>query len=125
MGGARRPRLRPARRRRGRRATGPGSPASARHGSPAPRRYSRKGPDGGARVGSRAGPGARQMTITRAGLAFCSALVIFGVVVAAPALVLVGLLGLLALGVSGLWGRFGLRSLHYERTIGRERTLWG
>lgn len=65
------------------------------------------------------------MTITRAGLAFGSALVILGVVVAAPAFVLVGLLGLLALGVSGLWSRFGLRDLHYERSIGRERTLWG
>src|ERR1035437_1711412 len=125
MGGARRPRLRSARRRGGGRAPGPGSQAPARHGSPAPRRYSRKGPDGGARVRSRAGPGARQMTITRAGLVFSSALVLLGVVVAAPTFVLVGLLGLLALGVSRLWSRFGLRDLHYERSIGRDRTLWG
>jgi uncharacterized protein (DUF58 family) len=65
------------------------------------------------------------MTITRAGLVFGSALVLLGVVVAAPTFVLVGLLGLLALGVSRLWSRFGLRDLHYERSIGRDRTLWG
>jgi uncharacterized protein (DUF58 family) len=65
------------------------------------------------------------MTMTRAGLVFGPALVVAGAVLAAPEVVLVGLLALLAAGVTGLWSRFGLRNLHYERRMGRQRTVWG
>ena len=27
--------------------------------------------------------------------------------------------------MTGVWSRFGLRNLHYERIVGRERTVWG
>jgi uncharacterized protein (DUF58 family) len=65
------------------------------------------------------------MTMTRAGLVFGPALIAAGAVLAAPGVVLVGLLALLAAGVAGLWSRFGLRNLQYERTFGRLRTVWG
>ncbi|MGA2512616.1 MAG: DUF58 domain-containing protein [Candidatus Limnocylindrales bacterium] len=63
--------------------------------------------------------------MTRAGLAFGLVLVAAGIGLAAPGLVLVGLLDLFAVGVTELWSRFGLRDLHYERRIGRERAVWG
>jgi uncharacterized protein (DUF58 family) len=60
-----------------------------------------------------------------AGLRFGPLLVVAGALLAAPELVFVGFLALLAAGLSGLWSRFGLRKLSYERTFGRERTVWG
>jgi uncharacterized protein (DUF58 family) len=63
--------------------------------------------------------------MTRARLAFGPALILLGVILAAPEIVLVGLLALLAIAVADLWSHFGLRGLRYERTIGRERTVWG
>lgn len=63
--------------------------------------------------------------MTPAGFEFGLALIVAGVVLEAPEVVLVGMLVLLALGVTGLWPRFGLRQLHYERKIGRGRTVWG
>lgn len=63
--------------------------------------------------------------MTRAGLAFGLALVAVGIVAAAPGLVLIGLLAVFAASVTELWSRYGLRGLHYERTIGRDRAVWG
>lgn len=63
--------------------------------------------------------------MTRLRLAFGPVLILLGVIFAAPEVVLVGLLALLAVGVAELWTRFGLRRLHYERTLGRDRTVWG
>jgi uncharacterized protein (DUF58 family) len=63
--------------------------------------------------------------MTRVRLAFGPALILLGVVLGAPEIVLVGLLALLATAVAELWSNFGLRGLRYERTIGRERTVWG
>jgi len=65
------------------------------------------------------------MTLARAGRLFGPVLLAIGAVLASPGLVLVGLLALLAAGMNGVWSRFGLRDLSYERTIGRERTVWG
>ena len=65
------------------------------------------------------------MTMTRAGGLFGPALIVAGAVLASPGVVLVGLLALFAVGVTGVWSRFGLRNLHYERIVGRERTVWG
>jgi uncharacterized protein (DUF58 family) len=65
------------------------------------------------------------MTVARAGRMFGPALIFAGAVYAAPELVLLGLLALLAVAVTGLWSRFGLHDLHYERTMSRERTVWG
>ena len=59
--------------------------------------------------------------MTRWGLAFGLALVAAGAVATAPGLVLVGLLALFTTGVTELWTRYGLRDLHYERRIGRDR----
>jgi uncharacterized protein (DUF58 family) len=63
--------------------------------------------------------------MNRARLAFGPVLVLLGILVAAPDVVLVGLLALLAVSVTALWTRFGLRDLHYERTLRRDRTVWG
>jgi uncharacterized protein (DUF58 family) len=63
--------------------------------------------------------------MTRWGLAFGLALVATGAVATAPGLVLVGLLALFTAGVTELWTRYGLRDLHYERRIGRDRAVWG
>jgi uncharacterized protein (DUF58 family) len=63
--------------------------------------------------------------MTRVRFAFGPVLVLLGVLVAAPEVVLVGLLALLAVSVTELWTRFGLRDLHYERTLRRDRTVWG
>jgi uncharacterized protein (DUF58 family) len=63
--------------------------------------------------------------MTRARLGFGSALVLLGIAVAAPEIVLVGLLAVFVVGVSELWTRFGLRGLHYERTMLRDRTVFG
>jgi uncharacterized protein (DUF58 family) len=63
--------------------------------------------------------------MTQVRLAFGPVLILLGIVFAAPEVVLVGLLALLAVGVTELWTRFGLRSLNYERTLGRDRTVWG
>ena len=38
---------------------------------------------------------------------------------------LIGLLALLAVGVTRVWSSFGLRDLHYERALARDRTVWG
>jgi uncharacterized protein (DUF58 family) len=59
------------------------------------------------------------------GLAFGLGLVGLGVIAAAPGLVLTGLLAVLAVGVTGLWSHYGLRNLHYRRTIDRDRAVWG
>jgi len=63
--------------------------------------------------------------MTRTGLVFALALVAAGIVVAAPGLVLVGILALFVLGVAELWSRYGLRNLHYERRIDRDRAVCG
>jgi uncharacterized protein (DUF58 family) len=63
--------------------------------------------------------------MTRARLAFGPALLVLGIALAAPEIVLIGLLALFAVGVAELWSHFGLQGLRYERTIGRERTVWG
>ncbi len=63
--------------------------------------------------------------MTAVGLAFGLVLVAGGIVLAAPGLVLIGLLAAFAVSVTELWSRYGLRDLHYERTLGRDRAVWG
>lgn len=48
-----------------------------------------------------------------------------GILLAAPGLVLVGLLALFAAFVTELWSRYGLRGLRYSRRLGRDRAVWG
>jgi len=63
--------------------------------------------------------------MTQVRLAFGPVLILLGILFGAPEVVLVGLLALLAVGITELWTRFGLRRLHYERTLQRDRTVWG
>jgi uncharacterized protein (DUF58 family) len=52
-------------------------------------------------------------------------LVLLGAVANAPGLVLLGALGLLTSGLSGLWSRRGLDEVHYERHLANDRAVWG
>jgi uncharacterized protein (DUF58 family) len=63
--------------------------------------------------------------MTRIGFAAGVALIAAGVIAAEPGVVLIGLLAVFSVGVTELWSRYGLRGLHYERTIGRDRAVWG
>jgi uncharacterized protein (DUF58 family) len=65
------------------------------------------------------------MMSVRLGLCFGAGLIGFGLVIAAPEFLLIGLLALLVVGITQLWGRYGLCRLHYERRLDRERTVWG
>jgi uncharacterized protein (DUF58 family) len=63
--------------------------------------------------------------VNRIGLRFGLAFIAAGALIASPEAVFVGLAMLLAVGVTGVWSRSGLRGLHYQRTIARNRTIWG
>jgi uncharacterized protein (DUF58 family) len=63
--------------------------------------------------------------VNRVGSTFGLLFIAVGVFFQSPEAVLVGLATLLAVGVTRAWSRFGLRDLHYERTLSSNRTVWG
>jgi uncharacterized protein (DUF58 family) len=63
--------------------------------------------------------------VNRIGPTFGLAFIAAGILFESPEAVFVGLATWLAAGVTRLWSRFGLRDIHYERTIIRDRTVWG
>jgi uncharacterized protein (DUF58 family) len=58
-------------------------------------------------------------------LAVALALVVLGVIAAAPGLVLLGVLMVATAWLSNLWSRRGLDDVRYERRLANDRAVWG
>ena len=65
------------------------------------------------------------MPVTGWSAALGLGLLALGAVAGAPGLMLVGVLALLVAWLRGLWARFGLRDVTYERHLGTDRAVWG
>ena len=78
------------------------------------------GPDGSESAPRLARPSG---TTTRGTLAIV--LLLGGGIAAAPAVVVLGLVGLVIMTVHGLWSRRGLRHVEYRRILATHRVLWG
>ncbi len=59
------------------------------------------------------------------GTAFGVGLLVLGALASAPGLLLVGVLALLIAWLRGLWARYGLRDVTYERRLDTDRAVWG
>ena len=117
-----RARLRQAGRRRRHRAGGPGPPDPARRGSRAPGSHGRSG----------RGP-ARHLDavahledgLTVAPLVVAGALLVGGVLSAAPGIILLAVLTVMTAWLSTLWSRYGLAHVSYRRHLANDRAVWG